>query len=410
MTINDAVTVYTFKKSRSNCLSKVKKKPVKILLAFLLLFTIVFTISILSSYYVVCAETQTSYTVKPGDYLWDISQRFNTTVREIMELNNLTGTDIYVGQVLKIPPAESRLNIRYIEYAVRYGDTLGLLAEYFGTDIRSIGDLNGITGDIIYPGDILKIPAEYVDYRVVSGDTLYNIATRFGTTVKKIMLFNRLRDYNIYVGQRLHIPYVPQVPRVTFITHTVQQGDTTWSISNRYGIPVNELLAVNKLSEPYHLSVGQKLSIPVYSIPVRLTPGPQYGEYLDWFTEAQYLFPIGKQAEVIDFATGRRFSIERTIGASHADCEPLTSHDADIIKDLWGGSYSWSTRAVLVVVDGRKIAASMSSTPHGIEYIENNNFIGHFDIHFKNSRRHKDDAIDEAHQLKVRISAGAVLE
>ena len=61
---------------------------------------------------------------------------------------------------------------------------------------------------------------------------------------------------------------------------------------------------------------------------------------------------------------------------------------------------------MIVSVDGRKIAASMSSMPHDIDYIKNNNFNGHFDLHFKNSTRHYDGAMTPAHQQQVRIAAG----
>jgi len=98
--------------------------------------------------------------------------------------------------------------------------------------------------------------------------------------------------------------------------------------------------------------------------------------------------------------------VKRTIGANHADCEPLTANDAAIMKEVWGGSYSWKERAVIVEVDGRKIAASMASMPHDIQYITNNNFDGHFDIHFRNSTRHSDGKISESHQKQVRIAAG----
>jgi LysM repeat protein len=316
----------------------------------------------------------------------------------------LSYTDLRLAQVINVPPAGP--GQKYIEYRVQSGDTLGRLAEYFGTSVAGIRNINGITGDMINVGQILKIPAQYTDYKVVAGDTLASIARRFGTSVSKIMLFNRLSSYMIYPGQTLHVPYVPTKPTVTFITHTVSAGETPWLLSIKYGIPFQELLTVNGLSQSSTLSIGQKLNIPVYSIPVKATPGPQYGEYLDWWTEAQYLFPIGKRAKVIDFKTGRSFTIKRTTGASHADCEPVTSWDSSQIKSVWGGSYTWITRAVIVVVDGRRIAASMTSMPHGVEYIGNNGFSGHFDIHFKNSRRHKDDAIDPLHQAKVRIAAG----
>jgi hypothetical protein len=98
--------------------------------------------------------------------------------------------------------------------------------------------------------------------------------------------------------------------------------------------------------------------------------------------------------------------MKRTIGANHADCEPLTKYDAQIMKEVWGGYYSWNSRPIIVMVDGRRIAASAASMPHSIEYIKDNNFNGHMDIHFANSTRHKDGEIDYKHQENIKISAG----
>lgn len=167
-----------------------------------------------------------------------------------------------------------------------------------------------------------------------------------------------------------------------------------------------ELLKVNNMMENSPLSIGQKIIIPVYHIAPKNRVSERHGEYLDWWSEAQYLFPINKVATVIDFQTGKSFKVKRTTGAFHADCEPLTAKDAAIIKEIWGGNYSWKERAVIVQVDGRKIAASMASMPHDVEYITDNNFDGHFDIHFKNSIRHKDGMISNAHQEQIKIAAG----
>ena len=153
------------------------------------------------------------------------------------------------------------------------------------------------------------------------------------------------------------------------------------------------------------LRIGQTLRIPVHHIPVRPAPGEEFGEFLDWWTEAQYVFPINRIATVTDFSTRRSFRVKRTIGANHADCEPLTAEDTAIAKSIWGG-WSWNTRAVIVEVDGRRIAASMTFFPHGVQYVANNDFDGHFDIHFLNSTRHADGRIDPNHQASVRIAAG----
>ncbi|MGM0876624.1 MAG: hypothetical protein ACQEWV_18150 [Bacillota bacterium] len=77
------------------------------------------------------------------------------------------------------------------------------------------------------------------------------------------------------------------------------------------------------------------------------------------------------------------FYIKRTIGANHADSETLTVNDSTIAKSIWGG-YSWAPRAVILDIDGRKIASSMSFMPHEREYIKNNGIVGHFDVYFGN--------------------------
>ncbi|MBB3111796.1 hypothetical protein FHS18_003864 [Paenibacillus phyllosphaerae] len=127
---------------------------------------------------------------------------------------------------------------------------------------------------------------------------------------------------------------------------------------------------------------------------------------MDWFQAAQYLFPINKIATVTDLSTGVQFKVKRVMGEIHSDTEPLTVADAAQIKAVWGGSYSWKTRAVIVTVDNRRIAASMTSMPHGEDFMKDNDFVGHFDIHFKNSLRHADGKLDLLHQAEVSRAAG----
>lgn len=167
----------------------------------------------------------------------------------------------------------------------------------------------------------------------------------------------------------------------------------------------------------------------MHNVPVKSTPGPQYGEALDWWTEAQYVIPIGADFEVLDYNTGKSFFARRTTGANHADCEALTAEDTQKIKEIWGGSFSWSKRPVLIKYNGRKIAASMAGMPHAgndsapadkwtswrsdnwgagpnYDYIKNNDMDGHFDIHFLNSTKHSDGAVDTGHQANIKISSG----
>ena len=202
-------------------------------------------------------------------------------------------------------------------------------------------------------------------------------------------------------------PQSPPAQRtLTYEDYTVQPNDTLWHISQNQGIPLPELLKVNKLTENSALSPGMTLSIPRHQIPRKETPGDEYGELLDWWTEAQYVFGTGKQARVIDFETGKSFMVRRSYGAFHADVEPLTTQDAQIMKEIWGGAWSWRTRPVIVEVDGRRLAASSNGMPHSIQTLTKNSFNGHFCIHFQNSTRHKDNLQQADHQQNVLKAAG----
>lgn len=370
-------------------------------------------------------ETASQYTVMSGDSLSVIAKRFQVSVEDLKMVNSLASDRIYVGQLLKIPNGSTETVETPITstttpatYKVIAGDTLSGIAKRFGVTVSFIKEINHLTTDTIYLGQALQLQKQPTTqtYTVKSGDTLSEIAKEHGTTTSEIMEINKLTTTGIFVGQVLTINSMktpspettetqPTSNTLTYRTHTVQSGDNIWNLSVKYGLPQAELLKANGLTSSSMLSIGQKLKIPVHTIAVQTTVSERHGEYLQWWTEAQYVFPIGKVAIVTDFQTGKSFKVKRTIGANHADSETVTTTDTNIAKSIWGG-FSWSTRAVLVEVDGRKIAASMSFYPHDVDYIKDNGINGHFDIHFKDSTRHKDGKIDPYHQEKIKIAAG----
>ena len=107
------------------------------------------------------------YTVKTGDTLWDIAQNElgnGARYREIMELNGLKNEIIYPGQVLKLPSANSgNSGSQTVKtYTVKTGDTLWDIAKNQlgkGSRYKEIVSLNDLNSSIIYPGQILKLPA-----------------------------------------------------------------------------------------------------------------------------------------------------------------------------------------------------------------------------------------------------------
>lgn len=95
------------------------------------------------------------YIVRPGDTLWLLAQRYGTTVEEIKRLNGLSGDLLNVGQVLRIPAGTGA---SCFEYTVRAGDTLWLLGQRYGTTVEEIKRQNGLSGDLLNIGQVLCIP------------------------------------------------------------------------------------------------------------------------------------------------------------------------------------------------------------------------------------------------------------
>lgn len=96
-----------------------------------------------------------NYTVRSGDTLWLLANRYGTTVDAIRRLNGLTGDALQIGQVLRIPVSQAQ---QYITYTVRSGDTLWLLANRYGTTVDAIKSMNGLTNDNLSIGQVLRIP------------------------------------------------------------------------------------------------------------------------------------------------------------------------------------------------------------------------------------------------------------
>mgnify|MGYP001237540678 FL=1 len=129
-------------------------------------------------------------------------------------------------------------------------------------------------------------------------------------------------------------------------------------------------------------------------------------EILDWET-VDKLIPKYSTFKIVDVDTGVFFYVQRRSGDSHADVQPLTSSDTKIMKQIYDGKWSWRRKAILVVTENRVIAASMNGMPHGGGALQNN-FPGHFCVHFAKSTTHRSNKEAFAHQLMVLKAGGKI--
>jgi LysM repeat protein len=157
-----------------------------------------------------------------------IARRYGTSVSAIMRENNLRSAHrIRVGQRLRIPvrgggssasrAASNSFNPEDGTHTVRRGDTLGTIARRYGLGVEELKRQNGLSSNIIHPGDRLEVKAPTAHasaapdgakrYRVSSGDTLGRIADAHGVGLGALLRANALSSRStIYPGQWLVIP------------------------------------------------------------------------------------------------------------------------------------------------------------------------------------------------------------
>lgn len=154
-----------------------------------------------------------TYIVRSGDCLSTIGQRFGVAWGSIASANGIYSPYIiYPGQVLSIPGGSGNV-VQSKTYTVRSGDCLSTIAQRFGVSWGSIANANGIYSPYtIYPGQVLTIPGgsgnvvQSKTYTVRSGDSLSTIAQRFGVSWGSIARANGIYSpYIIYPGQVLRI-------------------------------------------------------------------------------------------------------------------------------------------------------------------------------------------------------------
>lgn len=208
------------------------------------------------------------YIVKKGDTLYSIAKTYNTTVDNIKKLNNLTSNTLSIGQKIRLNdqidnPKEDNT------YIVKSGDTLYSIAKKFNIKVDNLKEANNLTSNMLSLNQKLIIPKisnkeDYLLYTVKKGDNLYNIANSYNTTVSDIMSLNNLSSNILSIGQTLKIPLkdVETSNSTEYTEYTIKKGDSLYSISKTYGVPIDEIMKYNGLTSNL-LNVGKVIRIPL---------------------------------------------------------------------------------------------------------------------------------------------------
>ena len=203
-----------------------------------------------------------NYIVEKNDNLYDIASKFNTTVGILKALNNLESNILQIGQILKIPTAnvEQSLPSDYIIYTVKSGDNLYSIANKYNISLNDLINFNEKGSTLLHIGDELLIPMSNdnldITYIVKPGDTLYNIAKRYNISINSLRNANNLNSNMLQIGQELIIPNTSN-----YQTYVVRTNDTLKSIANKTNTNIDDLKRINNLLTN-DVTIGQILLIP----------------------------------------------------------------------------------------------------------------------------------------------------
>lgn len=210
----------------------------------------------------ITVNDQDTYTVKKGDTLYSISKKQNIPIDTIIKLNNLTSSNLEIGQQLKLK-SDSNNSSNKNQYIVQRGDTLYSLALKYNTTVDKLRELNNLNTNTLTIGQILALPIEtnieeYDIYIVKKGDSLWSISRKFNIDINDLIELNNLKDLTLQINQSILVP--KQQENIETDIYIVKKGDTLWSISNKLNIPVQTLKELNNLNSNL-LKVNQQLKI-----------------------------------------------------------------------------------------------------------------------------------------------------
>ena len=176
--------------------------------------------------------------VENGDTLSGLAARHHVPVTVLRSTNNLKGDMIRVGQKLRLPRDEQLLV-----------DPLYVMAA---------NELQQLQSKLI--------ASERITHKVRSGESLSVIARRYKVSVRNLQTWNGISNpRHLRAGQVLTLFHSPAPvsgsSRSGTIKHSVQQGDSLWSISRRYKVKINDLMRWNDLSKSTVIQPGQAIKI-----------------------------------------------------------------------------------------------------------------------------------------------------
>ena len=219
-----------------------------------------------------------STVVQPNQTVGSIAEANDKTAKKISKYNDLSyHQQIEPGDVLYLKPKKRKASVE--SHQVSEGETMWEIPQKYAIKINSLYKKNlmvpgtepktGVVLQLQHKADSrpdtgrasISVPVGENEYHIVgAGETLYSISRIYGIKVEDLISMNGIVNNQIKPGQRLLVKKTQAESKS--VKHTVQAGETLYSISKRYNVTVASIKAANGLSSD-SLQLGQVLEIQV---------------------------------------------------------------------------------------------------------------------------------------------------
>lgn len=273
------------------------------------------------------SSTTQYYTVKSGDSVWGISNKYGISMSSLVSWNNIKNNFIYPGQRLIVkkgtsssantnsnsnssnssqntnkPSGNTTANTTAkIYYTVKSGDSVWSISNKYGISMNSLISWNGIKNNFIYPGQRLVVrngsastsstankPAQSNTtsqsntntskptttsgqnqyYTIQSGESVWSVSNKYKISMDQFRQWNNIKNDFIYPGQKVIVKKgsttqtnsAQNTASSSSKTYKVQSGDSVWGIANKFGITMDKLIQLNKIQNNF-IYPGQTLKV-----------------------------------------------------------------------------------------------------------------------------------------------------
>lgn len=277
------------------------------------------------------SATSTTYTVQSGDSVWGISNKFGITMDQLIQWNNIQNNFIYPGQKLTIKGSQENGSSTNnsgnntnssgnagtsnggqttgAKYTVQSGDSVWKISNDHGITMAQLIEWNNIKNNFVYPGQQLIVSnggssntgantgntsgsnssnssssntASGTKYTVKAGDSVWSVSNKYGITMAQLIQWNNIQNNFIYPGQQLTVSNSGSTNSASSNTgssantnnsssantgssssqgtYTVKAGESVWTVANKNGITMNQLIEWNNIKNNF-IYPGQQLIV-----------------------------------------------------------------------------------------------------------------------------------------------------